>query len=288
MLETQNNLQNLGSTVPGLVSTSKTELDNCPVCGEPTGKVVRLMGRNYIVPRMCKCKKKAFEEEERIAQAREKQIRLERIFNNSLMTKEFRELTFESWDHTLGNESMYEMGIKYVKCFKEKAIKENLGLLIYGNPGNGKTFLSGCIANALIEQFIPVVCVSAIGILERIKNSFKSYGDEGVQNILNCLDNADLVIIDDMGVENNTDWSRATIYQILDSRYRKKKPLIITSNLSMNQLKRRYDRDCEYDIGRTADRLIHDMCSPIENTGSSIRIKNGIRKTQILRDILNS
>jgi DNA replication protein DnaC len=90
-----------------------------------------------------------------------------------------------------------------------------------------------------------------------------------------------------MGVENNTDWSRATMYQILDSRCRKKKPLMITSNLTMSQLKRRYDKDCGTDVGRTADRLIHEMCQPIENTFSSIRIKKGLEKTKMLREILN-
>ncbi|WP_017752497.1 ATP-binding protein [Clostridium tyrobutyricum] len=288
MLETQNNLQNMESTAPALVSTSKSKLKNCPVCGEPTGKIIRMLGRNYIVPRMCKCRRKALDENKRISDARNKQIRLKQMFNNSLMTKEFQEFTFENWDHTLGNEKMYDLGIKYVKSFKEKALKENIGLLIYGNPGNGKTYLSGCIANALMSQYVPVVCVSAIGLLDRIKSSFGKYGDEGIQSILSCLDNADLVIIDDMGVENNTEWSRATMYQILDSRYRKKKPLMVTSNLTKSQLKKRYDKDCNSDIGRTADRLMHEMCSPIENTSPSIRIKKGMEKTKILGEILNN
>lgn len=284
-------MKNAELTAPALDSTSKSTIENCPTCGEPTGKIVRMLGENYIVPRMCKCRRKAFEENERISKAREKQTRLKQIFNNSLMTKEFKKFTFENWDHTLGNERMYELGIKYVKSFKEKVLKENIGLLIYGNPGNGKTFLSGCIANALMKQFIPVVCVSAIGILERIKSSFGSYGDEGVQNILNCLDNADLVIIDDMGVENNTHWSRATMYQILDSRYRKKKPLMITSNLTMQQFKKRYDEDCpgwEDGKGRTFDRVVNEICSPIENTSPSIRVKKGLKKTQILKEMLEN
>jgi DNA replication protein DnaC len=78
------------------------------------------------------------------------------------------------------------------------------------------------------------------------------------------------------------------MYQILDSRCRKKKPLMITSNLTMSQLKRRYDKDCGTGIGRTADRLIHEMCSPIENTFPSIRVKKGMEKTKILSEILNN
>lgn len=269
-----------------MVSTSKIE--KCPICGEKTGKLINIAGRSYAVPRMCKCKREKQKEIERQDTARQRQIRLDSMFKNSLMTKEFRKITFEAWNHKKGNENMYRLGIKYVKNFK-KVQEKNVGLLIYGVPGNGKTYLSGCIANALLDRLIPVVCVSSIGILDRIKSSFSKYGDEGVQNILNCLDNADLVIIDDLGVEVNTDWSRATMYQILNSRYEKRKPLIITTNLTMEQLKKRYDRDCpgwESGKGRTFDRVVNEMCQPIENSSSSIRIQNGREKANILKEIL--
>ncbi|NME95327.1 ATP-binding protein [Clostridium cochlearium] len=269
-----------------LGSTSNQSIQKCKTCGEPIGLEVILLGNKLIVPRMCKCKRIVAKEQERKSQAMEKQIRLQQIFNNSLMTKEFKECSFEKWDHSLGNKKMYELGIKYTEHFKEMNGK-NLGLLIYGTPGNGKTFLSGCIANALIKEFIPVVCVSAIGILDRIKDSFGKYGDEGVQSILNCLDNAEVVIIDDLGTENNTSWSRATMYQIIDARYRKRKPLIVTTNLTMQQLKKRYDQNCEDGEGRTYDRLVNEMCTPIENLAPSIRVKKGKEKTQILKELLS-
>lgn len=267
-----------------LDSTSKIE--NCPNCGEPIGKEVVILNKKYIVPRVCKCRKIAIEEAERKSSSLEKQIRLQQIFNNSLMTKEFKEMTFENWNHEIANEKMFHLASKYVESFKDMKIN-NIGLLIYGPPGNGKTYLSGCIANALINKFIPVVFISAIGVLERIKDSFGKYGDKGVQSILNCFDNADLVILDDLGTENNTSWSRATIYQIIDSRYRKKKPIIITTNLSRDQLKNRYDVDNSERIGRTYDRIANEMCTQIENSWSSIRTTKGKKKKELLGKILN-
>lgn len=266
-------------------SDSTCNIPLCPVCGEPTRIKKYMVNKEWTMPVMCKCRRDELMKIEERQNAQEKQIRLQQIFRNSLMTKEFKEMSFERWDHRLGNEKMYELGMKCVKNFKEM-IDKNIGLLIYGNPGNGKTYVSGCIANALLETNVPVVCVSAIGILDRIKQSFSSYGDEGVQNILNCLDNADLLIIDDLGTENNTSWSRATIYQIIDSRYRKKKPLIVTSNLNMEQLKKRYDVDAEGARGRTYDRLVNEMCTPIENNWGSIRLIKGREKTKVVGEIL--
>lgn len=257
----------------------------CPKCGEPTGKEIVIFDKKHLVPRMCKCRRAAVAEAERESKSMEKQIRLQQIFNNSLMTKEFKEMTFENWDHEVASENMFKLARKYAENFNDMKTK-NIGLLIYGPPGNGKTYLSGCIANYLIKKFIPVVFISAIGVLDRIKDSFGKYGDNGVQSILNCFDNAELVIIDDLGTENNTAWSRATIYQIIDSRYRKKKPVIITTNLSKEQLKKRYDEDSNENIGRTYDRIANEMCTPIENTWSSIRISKGKEKTKFLGEIL--
>lgn len=256
----------------------------CEICGEPQGKEIILLGKVHIVPVMCKCKKEESEKNRIRADATEKQTRLQQVFNNSLMTKEFKEFTFENWDHEIGNKQMFSLAMKYTNNFK-KMKKENLGLLIYGEPGNGKTFLSGCISNKLLSQMIPVVCVSSIGLLDRIKRNFNKWGDSGTEQILNCLDNADLVIIDDLGTENDTAWSRSIIYQVIDSRYRKKKPLIITTNLAMENLKRRYDKDCEKGEERTYSRLI-EMCTPIRNTMTSIRLKKSADKTEMLKKLL--
>lgn len=259
------------------------DIPTCPICGENKRLMVDMCDKKWLMPRMCKCRREEIEKRDRVDKVREKQIRLQQIFTNSLMTKEFRSLSFSSWDHNIGSEFLYGIGHKYVKNFK--SIKEkNIGLLIYGAPGSGKTFLSGCIANALIEDYTPVICISAIGILERIKSSFTNYGDNGVSDILNSLSNADLLILDDLGTENNTSWSRATMYQIIDARYRSKKPLIVTTNLSLKELQGRYDD--EGAMGRTYDRLVNEMCTPIESKWHSIRREKGREKANILREII--
>jgi len=251
----------------------------CPKCGEPIEKITYLSGFNKYIkgPVMCSCKKSELQAKEIEEQNREKQIRLKQIINNSLMDSKFRQCTFENWDHSKGSEKIFNIGTKYVNNFSEMK-KEGIGLLIYGPPGNGKTYVSSCIANRLIENMIPTICVSINGLLDRIKQTFNTWGKEGEEQIIRSLSNADLLIIDDLGTEQDTDWSNTKVYNILDSRYRNGLPLIVTTNFKLEDLKEKYHQ-------RTYDRLI-EMCTPIKNDGKSIRVEKAKEKTKILSELL--
>ncbi len=232
---------------------------------------------------MCQCDRAEAAEVKRCEEAKADQIRLESIMKNSLMDATFYERTFQNWDFSKGDKKMYNFGIQYAEKFRE--IKTNgIGLLINGEPGNGKTFLSCCIANKLLESYTPVICVSVIGLLSRIKETYSRYGDEAETDIINSLGRADLLILDDLGTENNTDWSRSMIYNIIDSRYRSKLPIIITTNLQVdisrpgNILSDLYGK-------RTEDRIL-EMCTPFKHTGKSIRVDEAKKKTKILKELL--
>jgi DNA replication protein DnaC len=254
-----------------------SQLETCEKCGEPIQKIVELLGVKRRVPIMCRCKKKELKDKEIKDLNLEKQERLKSLIKNSLMEKSFFEKTFENWDFNKGQKTMYNLGIKYANNFK-KIKQEGLGLLVYGNPGNGKSYLSFAIANELLKKQQPVICISINGLLERIRETYSRWGREGETEILKSLGNADLLVIDDLGVEQSTDWSVTKIYNIIDSRYRNKLPLIVTTNHTLDDLKELYGE-------RTYDRLI-EMCTPIQNNGQSIRKEKAKDNTKILKEIL--
>lgn len=254
------------------------KLNTCPVCKEPTQKRIELLGRIRTVNINCRCKREENERKEQREKALEKQQRLKQIVNNSLMDKKFRQCRFENWDFEKGTKKMYKLGTKYAAEFNRMK-KESIGLLIYGEPGNGKTHCCSCIANELIGNMVPVVCVSINALLERIKETYNTWGKEGEDTVLKSLSNADLLIIDDLGTEQDTDWSRTRIYNILDSRYRNGLPLIVTTNMKLTDLKEKYHI-------RTYDRLL-EMCTPVLNEWKSIRVEKAIEKTKILKEILS-
>lgn len=259
----------------------KKELDStlmiCETCREPQQKEIKILGVTRIVPVLCKCKKEKMQQHENEEKAREKQDKLRQLFTNSLMDKKFSNETFENWDFNKGKQQMFNLGTKYCEKFQE-AKKEGLGFLFYGKPGNGKTFLSNCIANKLLNQRSPVICVSINALLERIRKTYSKWGQEGEDTVLSALSMADLLIIDDLGTEQDTEWSRSKIYNIIDNRYRKGLPMIISTNKSIDQLKSMYHE-------RTIDRLL-EICTPILNDSESIRTEQARRNTKLLKEIL--
>ena len=126
--------------------------------------------------------------------------------------------------------------------------------------------------------YVVNMLVSINKMLERIKETYSSYGKEGEETILKSLSNADLLIIDDLGTEQKNEWSASKIYNIIDSRYRNSLPTIITTNININDLENMYHK-------RTYDRLM-EMCTPVVSDGKSIRAQKGKEKFNILREII--
>lgn len=249
------------------------DLDNipiCKICGEPLGKVVKMPFGTKVYPRACKCKRESFKKEQIESENREKQLSLQRIIKNSMMNDKFKTCTLKNWNHSIGNEKLFDIASGYINKFS-KMKEENQGMLLYGEPGNGKTYFSACIANELLNKYIPVICVGAIALIERISQSQRTWGDEGIFTVLNSLENADLLIIDDLGTEADNKWTRAMMYQVIEKRNSTELPIIITTNIGINELKERYD-------DRTYSRL-SAMCSFIRNTGQDIRKIQGKDKT---------
>jgi len=259
--------------------------EKCPVCHKPLYKTYKIFNINKVLHCACDCEIKEYAKKEKFKEAKEKQIRLDKLMTNSLMDKKFKQSTFKNWDFNKGTKQMYDLGSKYASNFKQ-CKTEGLGLLLHGAPGNGKTYLSSSIANELLSKFIPVICVSINGLLSRIQSTYNKYGKEAESDIIRVLCNADLLVIDDLGTEKKSEWSKTMIYNIIDSRYRSNLPLIISSNLDINPkevngiLAEMYDR-------RTEDRIL-EMCTPVYNKQSSIRVDEAKKKTKLLKEILSA
>lgn len=264
------------------MQVSDSPMKICKNCGGTKETIIEAFGRKIKVPVMCKCEEQKYNQLKEEEERKQKIMRLERLRKYSLMDKQFEQCTFENFEVDETNKQFFNIAKKYVERFEDMK-KENIGLLLYGPLGTGKTYLAFCIANELISKMIPVIAISSIGLLNKIKETYKRYGDEGEIEVINSLKNASLLILDDLGAEDNKTWAKEKIYEIIDSRYRDKKPIIITTNLSLDQLKEKLAS--EDGIYRTYDRII-EMCTPLEIKGRARRVETAKAKQKLLKELL--
>jgi DNA replication protein DnaC len=192
-----------------------------------------------------------------------KRKQMERLRKKCNMGERFSKRTFETWDHTQ-HEEAFRKAFDYAAGFQ--SVTDGNGLIFTGDLGTGKTHLAAAIGNFLMEnQSVPVYFASYIDILNAIKDSF----DTG-ERTRDMITNVDLLIIDDLGKEQATEWSRETLFTIINHRYEHDLPMVITTNYSAGQLQKR--------IGAATVSRIAEMCEGIRMTGSDWRLKNG--KTQ--------
>ena len=130
-----------------------------------------------------------------------------------------------------------------------------------GPVGTGKSFFAGCIANALLEQGERVMMTN----FSRILNEMTSYQADKNQIIQNLVDYP-LLIIDDLGIERNSEFALEQVYNVIDSRYCKMLPLIVTTNLGLNEMK---STDLDTAHQRIYSRIL-EMCVPIYCGGEDV------------------
>lgn len=121
---------------------------------------------------------------------------------------------------------------EYLPNFKNS----NTNLLFYGNSGTGKTFLSWCISKELLDKGFLVVYKTSDDLLRALKD-IKFNNDTDLENLLiNC----DLLIIDDLGSEQITDFSSTELFTLINKKILKNKKMLISTNLSLPLISKRY------------------------------------------------
>lgn len=252
----------------------KDGLMYCGNCRTPKQKELTLdqfppkAPKTVKVPVMCKCREAEYKQEEADRKKREDMARIEKLKKNSLMDEKFRRTTFDTFEVIKENARVHKICTRYAENFGEM-VEKNQGLLFYGPVGTGKSFAAACIANYLLDQMTPVVMTSFVKILQNVQ----SFKEEEEQKFINRMNGAKLLIIDDLGAERNTDFALEKVYNIIDSRYRAKMPLVLTTNLSLKQMQE--TMDIRY--ARIYDRIF-EMCYPVEYLGPSWRKDEAARR----------
>ena len=233
----------------------------CAKCHTPRQCVIHHGDRIVTPPVMCDCQRIAEEKAEAAFQKRQEEFRIERMKASGLQDRYLH-------DYTFANDKGYNPEIEKAQRYVTEwaMMKENcIGLLLWGNVGTGKTFIAACIANALIENGVSVLMTN----FSKILNSLSGMFDVDRNKFIESFNRYSLLIIDDLGIERNSEFALEQVFNVIDSRYRSKKPLIVTTNLTLDELK--HPKDLAHT--RIYDRVL-ERCVPLKVNRQNIRQLN--------------
>lgn len=223
---------------------------------------------------VCTCEKEKMEREERIAKETERLNRIKVLKEQGIADPQYLQACIEKDDKS--NIKISNAIIRYTNKWEEMKDK-NMGILFYGDVGRGKTFYAACIANRLLEKGIPVIMTNIPALITAMTKDFE--GEKA--KILSKISNVELLVLDDLGVERETTYSAEKLQEIIDTRYRSEKPLIVTTNLAPDELKN--PTDLRYK--RVYDRVL-EMCFPIQVEGKSRRQEKAQNKREQFKSLI--
>ena len=253
-------VDNLSAIVPTDEDTHQGDdgLLYCNRCHTARQSRIEIFGKVRTVNCLCKC---MAEERDRREEERKQREYMTKVMSNRAVgfpDKELMNCTFGMDD---GTTPQIANAMKaYVDNFADFR-KSGKGLLLYGDVGTGKTFYAACIVNALIDKGYPCLMTNFSRLTNQIAGMW-----EGKQEYIDSLSMFALVAIDDLGVERDTEYMNENVTTIIDSLYRARVPMIITSNYTPKQL----TESVEIRKKRVYDRML-ERCHPVMVNGVSRR-----------------
>jgi len=109
-------------------------------------------------------------------------------------------------------------------------------LMLEGGYGCGKTHLAAGIGHERLAQGDVVVFLTVPDLLDHLRATYSPQSEVGYDEVFERLRNAALLVLDDLGVENASEWAQEKLYQLLNHRYATKKPTVITTNGFLKKL----------------------------------------------------
>ena len=234
----------------------------CSRCHTPRQKRIEVAGKRMEPRCMCACQTADYEKREQERKHREFLDMVERNRSVGLPDPELRKHTFEN---DLGyNPKQIAIAKQYVQHWEEFQASST-GLLLWGDVGTGKSYIAGCIANALLDKGVPVIMTNFARRLNKLTDMYS--GDRNAY--IDSFKKYPLMIIDDLGMERDSEFAREQVFSVIDSRYRSQLPMIVTTNLSLEELKDTTDLP----KARIYDRVL-ERCLPIKVNEQNIRELN--------------
>ena len=240
----------------------------CKRCGGVRQRRLTLWGTEQIVECLCDCEAEQRDREEAEAKRRARMIEIRQLRANGLQDASLARCTF-------ANDRGYQPESAKLRAYVEQfpaMRKRGAGLLLWGDVGTVGQVHGG-------DQGVPVLMTGTAKLLNAVAGVWPSERNA----FLESLNAYALLILDDLGMERSSEFSMEQMFSVVDGRYRTGKPLIVTTNLTLQELKNPPDLA----HARIYDRLL-EMCTPLRINGQSIRQLRAQENMRQMRERLTS
>lgn len=227
-----------------------------------------------IVPVMCKCDIERKEAEEAQRRAAEEADRIKRLRKVGITTGDYAAMNFNADD---GSDPKIGGIIRRYVEKRGEMLEKNIGLLLHGGTGGGKTFWASCIANAMIDNGVSAMITTVPALISSMSADFEA----NKAHVLDQIAYTRFLVLDDIGFERQTSYAAEKMFEIIDARYRAGRPLIVTTNLSLEEIK----NPSSMEYKRVFDRII-EMCTPLHVSADGRRQAIAREKSSEARRIL--
>ncbi len=234
---------------------------SCKVCGRTFKSVeIEVVGRIYKVVPACECEIKKYQEEKERLERKELDVYLESFFSLS-EAERYKDCSLENFEPREGVNEAREKVKQYIDNLEEN-LRVGHSLFLFGDVGTGKSHLAFSIYNEAKKRHFSAIFNTVSNLMNRLDKAFVN--KEAEFDLLELLKIADLLVLDDLGVEVENKRSKERLYEIIVGRYNSRKATIITTNLkNQNEM-------IQWLGARVFDRLL-ESSTFIEFSGKSYR-----------------
>lgn len=253
----------------------KDEVIYCKKCNTPR----MFVNEHFKVRCLCKCQAEERDRAKDMERERKRLEYIDKLQTASLIGERYKNVSFSNTE--TGHNADFDTA--FIRCKRycevaDKVLQDGLGIYIYGTKGTGKTHLTACMANELMNKYKQVLFTNFFEISKMIRGTFGN-SNESESDYINRLANIDFLFLDDLGTErvqtqNGDLWLQEKIFDVLNKRYNMKKPTIFTSNYSLPEL-----INARGIMDKTVDRITEMSNAIFEIKGASYRMK--ARKTDL-------
>jgi len=198
-------------------------------------------------------------------------------FKDSKLSKQMLSSRFDNFNYDYYKDNLAEIkkAVKLAQDFSDAVVNGQAadGLILTQVRYYGKTYLACCIANVLIRKNIATLFTVVPDLLDQIKSTYnKGEGqDYSEKDLLDTAREVQVLILDDLGAHQYTEWAQGKLFTILNHRINFNLPTVITTNLSLEEM--------DKFIGERAASRIIQLCQPIKvEADMDIRMQKRLSK----------